>query len=729
MCFSTSVNLGKLPPGKSNMPKHCKDTISRAQRNLEAKRTLVEYNFYKEGDFIMAGLISAHGKTIQYAFSQPFHCVETQVDRYRSILSFILAVDEINNNPDLLPNITLGYHIVDTCGDPIRSIQAVFQILSGRDKENNAVPNYSCMAHGEVAGFLDDSTSGFGQGVAELLSLYKYTQIIYEAADPHLSRVFYQSLYKFAPIDRTLYESMVKCLKYFGWNWIGIIRNEQQDEADIKELYKVMAENEICIAFIGRVTEKDIRREITEVQKSGIMNNLFDDQNGYEHHFLTYSNLRMLQIMLHRYVGNVHYTDPNGMDIFFNDRGEVPFPWTLVNWVEYGSENKTNLAEQMIAIFNGTQENLVENIHPEKIKWKNNRMPQSRCNDRCSPGYRKAPNGGYHVCCYNCVPCSAGEMSNMTDSDICYKCPEEEWPDEKKVTCVPKSYQFLSYEKDILVSVFVAMVLFLSAVTLFILGIFIYHWDTPIVKANNRTVSFILLVSILLGFLSVFFFLGRPVDITCLLRQISFGIFFSIAVSSLLAKTLLVCVAFKASKPGSIWRKWLAFNVSYYGVFICSFVQVLICLTWCLVSPPYVEFDHDTYPGKILIQCNEGSDIWFYSMLGYMGFLAAVSFVLAFMVRTLPDSYNEAKYITFSMLVFCSVWIAMIPAYLSTRGKYMVAVEIFAILTSCAASRQGTIMTHLGRLKTMVHDYLRLNIDVFGLGLDPFNFWVSKLDE
>ncbi|XP_066430811.1 vomeronasal type-2 receptor 26-like [Eleutherodactylus coqui] len=307
--------------------------------------------------------------------------------------------------------------------------------------------------------------------------------------------------------------------------------------------------------------------------------------------------------------------------------------------------------------------------------------PQSRCNDRCSPGYRKRPNGGYHVCCYDCAPCSEGEVSNITDSEICHKCPEEEWPDEKKVKCLPKVYEFLSYE-DILVHVFSAFALFFSAVTLFISGLFIYYWDTPIVKANNRTVSFILLVSIFLSFLCIFFFLGHPVDITCLLRQTSFAILFSIGVSSVLAKTITVCIAFKATKPGSSLVKLV--KVSNYVVFSCSSVQVPICVTWLLVSPPYVEFDHHTYPGKIIIQCNEGSDIWFYSMLSYMGLLAAVSFVMAFMVRTLPDSFNEAKYITFSMLLFCSVWIAMIPAYLSTRGKYMVAVEIFAILTSCA---------------------------------------------
>ncbi|XP_073480645.1 vomeronasal type-2 receptor 26-like [Aquarana catesbeiana] len=311
-------------------------------------------------------------------------------------------------------------------------------------------------------------------------------------------------------------------------------------------------------------------------------------------------------------------------------------------------------------------------------------IPKARCNEPCLPGSRKVPTDGIHVCCYHCVPCSDGEISNETDSAICHQCPVDTWPDKRKIICIPKTYDYLSYETNIIALAFYFISILCSVETLSILTLFIIFRDTPIVKANNRTVSFILLTSILLSFLCVFLFLGHPVDVTCMLRQSLFGVFFSIAVSSVLAKTITVCIAFKASKPGSYWRKWVGEKISNSVVIICSSVQVVICVIWLSVSPPYQEYDMHSYPGKIIIQCNEGSVIGFYSVLGYMGFLAAVSFVLAFMVRTLPDSFNEAKYITFSMLVFCSVWIAMIPAYLSTRGKYMVAVEVFAILTSSA---------------------------------------------
>ncbi|XP_077319435.1 vomeronasal type-2 receptor 26-like [Lithobates pipiens] len=387
---------------------------------------------------------------------------------------------------------------------------------------------------------------------------------------------------------------------------------------------------------------------------------------------------------LHKYVKQLKnpYKTADRMT-FFDENGEFPFHYKIVNWMKSNHQLRRSLTDVGSYTPWAKEEDQLH-IDPNNIIWDegNNTMLESKCVDSCLPGNRKKPGSSIHSCCYDCAPCSEGQISNKTDSENCMKCPDDEWPNEKKDRCVPKFVEFLSYTGDPIAAVFSAVSILCCLLTGLILGIFIHYQDTPIVKANNRNLSYLLLVSIMLSFLCVFLFLGHPVDVTCMLRVTSFGVIFSVAISSLLAKSIMVCIAFKATKPGSPWRKWMGAKLPNFIMCVFSLVQVIICVTWLSISPPFQDRDIHSYQGKIIIQCNEGSVIGFYSVLGYMGLLAAVSFIIAFLARTLPHIFNEAKYITFSMLVFCSVWIAMIPAYLSTRGKYMVAVEVFAIITS-----------------------------------------------
>ncbi|XP_077137310.1 vomeronasal type-2 receptor 26-like [Ranitomeya variabilis] len=270
-----------------------------------------------------------------------------------------------------------------------------------------------------------------------------------------------------------------------------------------------------------------------------------------------------------------------------------------------------------------------------------------------------------------------------SDSVSCQKCPEDQWPNYIN-QCVPKPIEFLSYKNDRAVLAISAISVLCFLKTSAILGIFILFQDTPVVQANNHTLSFILLVSIMLSFLCVFLFLGHPTNVTCMLRQTSFGIIFSVAVSSILAKTIMVYMAFKATKPGTSWRRLIGVRITNCVVFFCSFIQVLLSIIWLSTSPPFPEMNTHLYQDKIIFQCNEGSMVAFSMLLGYMGLLAAISFIVAFLARHLPDCFNEAKNITFSMLVVCSVWVAFIPSYMSVSGKNTVLVEIFAVISSSA---------------------------------------------
>ncbi|KAM4021800.1 vomeronasal type-2 receptor 26-like [Anomaloglossus baeobatrachus] len=303
----------------------------------------------------------------------------------------------------------------------------------------------------------------------------------------------------------------------------------------------------------------------------------------------------------------------------------------------------------------------------------------SSCFERCLPGYRKAVNQRIY-CCYLCVPCSAGEYTNTMNMEKCDRCPEDEWPNLSNSACLKRPLDFLSFY-DLLGTLITLLIVVLYILSVVILVIFIRYRETPIVKANNRSLSYTILISLMLSFLCSLLFIGNPAQLTCLLQNIIFNLVFTVAVSSILAKTITVLIAFNVTKPN--YRFGILFKqMSHVFIVFCFIGEFSICICWIYLYPPYPNRDSVSKPGILILYCNLGSRVIYYLALGYNSFFALLCFLVAFFAKKLPDRFNEAHYITFSMVVFCSVWISFIPAHISTKGKYMTAVQIFAILAS-----------------------------------------------
>ncbi|KAK9397351.1 type-2 vomeronasal receptor [Crotalus adamanteus] len=717
---------------------------------------------------------------------------------YQHILALVFTVKEINRNPELLPNITLGFHIVNNYFPARITYKAMLSLLSTQQK---FAPNFTCdlkktfiaaiggrmtetsfimatvLANYKIPQAMDDDYGDmFLQKIEPLLSqnnicyafilrtprktfLEEYIQLItmelrYDqlymedkvkvcliyALTPAMENlrviIFVASVFSSTPLGKVWivtshwnFESLSvqrfwdiqsfhgvlsftvcskeppgfqEFLQTVKPSWAkedNFIQNFWEQAFDCSFHISTINENSNLLCT-GNEKLESLPTILFEMSMSGHSYNIYNAVYAIVHslHALLKSSFRCRNVIgteklifqnlkpwqFHSFLQSIVYNNSMGDSIAFDENRELITGFDVANWITFHNNSISRVKVGTLEPQAPSGRELT--LNDNQIVWHrsfNQGLPISVCNDHCYPGSSRKKKEGEKFCCYDCVSCSEGQISDEIDMDVCMKCPENEYPNNIQNQCIPKMFTYLSY-KDPLGILFITIAIVFSLISVFVLGIFWMHRETPIVKANNWSLTCILLLSLLLCFLCSFLFMGRPEKITCLLRQMTFGIIFSVALSSVLAKTMTVILAFMATKPGSRMRKWIGKGLANSIVLSGSFIQVGICTLWLSISPPFPDTDLYSLKGEIIMECNEGSVIMFYCVLGYMGFLASVSFNIASQARKLPSSFSEAKFITFSMLVFCSVWLSFVPTYLSTKGKYMVAVEIFSILSSSA---------------------------------------------
>ncbi|XP_075760710.1 extracellular calcium-sensing receptor isoform X3 [Pelodiscus sinensis] len=739
----------------------------------------------KKGDIILGGLFPIHfgvAAKDQDLKSRPesVECIRYNFRGFRWLQAMIFAIEEINSSPTLLPNMTLGYRIFDTCNTVSKALEATLSFVAQNKIDSLNLDEFcNCSDHiPSTIAVVGATGSGISTAVANLLGLFYIPQVSYASSSRLLSnKNQFKSFLRTIPNDEHQATAMADIIEYFRWNWVGTIAaDDDYGRPGIEKFREEAEERDICIDFSELISQYSVEEEIQqvveviqnstakvivvfssgpdleplikEIVKRNITGRIWLASEAWAS-----SSLIAMPEFFHVIGGTIGFALKAGQIPGFREFLQKVHPKKSTNngftkefWEEtfncYLPEGSKNLPapasihkvhEEESGVGNSTaafrppctgEENITNvetpymdythlrisyNVYlavysiahalqdiftctPGKGLFTNGscadikkveawQVPVSNCSTECLAGTRKGIMEGEPTCCFQCVNCSDGEYNDETDASACAKCPEDFWSNENHTSCIPKQIEFLSWTEPfgIALTLFAVLGIFLTS---FVLGVFTKFRNTPIVKATNRELSYLLLFSLLCCFSSSLFFIGKPQDWTCRLRQPAFGISFVLCISCILVKTNRVLLVFEAKIPTSLHRKWWGLNLQFLLVFLCTFVQIIICVIWLYTAPPSSYRNHELEDEIIFLTCHEGSLMALGFLIGYTCLLAAICFFFAFKSRKLPENFNEAKFITFSMLIFFIVWISFIPAYASTYGKFVSAVEVIAILAA-----------------------------------------------
>uniref|UniRef100_A0A667ZFY5 Olfactory receptor C family, j1 n=1 Tax=Myripristis murdjan TaxID=586833 RepID=A0A667ZFY5_9TELE len=756
--------------------------------------------FSKEGDIIIGGIFSFHQNPVSVnptlqVNPGAIQCEGLDPGELQYAYTMIMAIEEINNSSELLPGVTLGYRIFDSCPSIPLSVRASLNLINKYDSGDG-----SCDKRSTVLAVIGETTSTSTIDNLQHFSFPFFPQISHSATCACLSnRREYPSFFRTIPSDLYQSKALAKLVKHFGWNWVGAIRtNSDYGNGGMATFLKAAEKEGVCVEYsvaiyrtdprkwflevvdiIKKSTSKvivafadgtdldilikelhaqnvtglqwvgsegwityryiaspinyavvqgavgfaalnahipglkeflansrpsttpgdhglvelwetvfgcamtpqavvqsqgsvtactgkeslwDTHSRFTDVSDASLLNNVYkatyavahalhllftcqDGQGPFENNSCAdRKNIEPWQVL--HYLTQVNFTTKIGENVFFDEMGDPVARYALVNWQmdQTGYILFKTIGYYDASMPEGQQFEMKAGV---KAIWAGEQLevPKSVCSESCLPG-------------------TPFTLSNKGRNN-----------------CDLKAIEFLTF-RELMGILLVTFSVFGACLAMTIALIFFHYRQTPLVKANNSELSFLLLFSLTLCFLCSLTFIGRPSDWSCMLRHTAFGITFVLCISCVLGKTIVVLMAFRATLPGSNVMKWFGPHQQRLSVLAFTLIQVVICILWLTINPPFPFKNMEHYKEKIILECALGSPIGFWAVLGYIGLLAMLCFVLAFLARKLPDNFNEAKFITFSMLIFCAVWITFIPAYVSSPGKFTVAVEIFAILAS-----------------------------------------------
>ncbi|XP_071331862.1 taste receptor type 1 member 1-like isoform X2 [Trachinotus anak] len=321
-------------------------------------------------------------------------------------------------------------------------------------------------------------------------------------------------------------------------------------------------------------------------------------------------------------------------------------------------------------------------INNTNIQWyTKGEVPTSLCSPKCHVGHAKKQDG-IHKCCFNCEICPNGTYINITEDPYkCIKCKETEWSEEGSTSCNLRVVEYTPFTDSGAILIMVGAWA-LVGLTLAMSILFTINYNTPIVRSAGGPMCFLILGCLSLCSLSVFFYFDKPTLSFCILRFLPFILFYTVCLACFVVRSFqIVCIFKIAAKFPMLHSWWMKYNGQWLVITGAFFTQALLLLIGYSCGPPKPYNETLWYKDKIILSCdislkaNSGSMILLLS-------LCSLCFIFSYMGKDLPKNYNEAKAITFCLLILILTWIIFSTVCVLYRGKSIQSLNALAVLCS-----------------------------------------------
>ncbi|XP_046882458.1 metabotropic glutamate receptor 7 [Hypomesus transpacificus] len=362
-----------------------------------------------------------------------------------------------------------------------------------------------------------------------------------------------------------------------------------------------------------------------------------------------------------KYIRTVSFNGSAGTSVTFNRNGDAPGRYDLF---QYQVNNSSARGYKMIGQW---VEALQLNV--EDMQWPGGEqeIPSSVCSLPCRPGERKKVVKGI-PCCWHCERCDGYQYQH--DETSCKLCSYDMRPNPNRTACVSIPMVKLEWHSPwAVIPVFLAVLGIVA--TIFVMATFVRHNDTPIVRASGRELSYVLLTGIFLCYVITFVMIAEPDVGVCSFRRIFLGLGMCISYAALLTKTNRIYRIFEEGKR-SVTPPRLISPTSQLAITSSLIaIQLLGVFIWFGVDPPNTLINYDEQKtmnpeeARGMLKCDI-TDLQIICSLGYSILLMVTCTIYAIKTRGVPESFNEAKPIGFTMYTTCIVWLAFIPIFFGT---------------------------------------------------------------